>query len=377
MNQHRPPALPVDAGTDAALRRALLAWYRRTARDLPWRRTRDPYRIWLSEVLLQQTQVDTAQPYYERFVGAFPTVLDLAAAPLDRVLKLWEGLGYYTRARNLHRAARLIATEHGGRLPRTAAEWQRLPGVGRYTAGAIASIAIGEPVPAVDGNVKRVLARLFCIRTDIDAAATQPLLWQRAAELVSRRSPGAFNQALMDLGARICTPRAPRCIACPVRRLCQAHAERIADQLPVRRTRRPAPRIDAVAAVVQHRGCYLLVQRPPHGLLAGLWGWPGGELRDGQDHADALRATLAVLVGGRLAVGRSLGTVEHVFTHRRLYLHVYACQLHGRNVAAPKTPDARWVTPSALKHLALATVDHKVLARANEQFPPRVSMRGR
>jgi A/G-specific adenine glycosylase len=224
-----------------ALRRALLTWFRRAARDLPWRRTRDPYRIWLSEVLLQQTRVRTVPPYYARLVIAFPTVRRLAAAPLEHVLKLWQGLGYYRRAVNLHRAARVIMDQRRGVLPRSAAEWQELPGVGRYTACAIASIAYSEPVPVVDGNVRRVLARLLAVRAPIDGQATQKRLWKLAEMLLARRAPGAFNQALMELGARACTPRRPGCMACPVRGWCAAHLSDTQHDLPVRRRKRPSP----------------------------------------------------------------------------------------------------------------------------------------
>ncbi|MEW6253156.1 MAG: A/G-specific adenine glycosylase, partial [Planctomycetota bacterium] len=204
-----PPVDPAPAFSIPQFRRALLTWYRRTARRLPWRDTHDPYRVWVSEIMLQQTRVDTVVPYYEHFLAAFPTAQALAAAPLPRVLHLWQGLGYYRRARHLHRAALLLVRGHGGELPRTASAWSALPGVGRYTAAAIASIVHGEPVAAVDGNVKRVLARLCRITDDLDAPATQRRLWALADALLAPRAPGDFNQAMMELGARVCTPRTP------------------------------------------------------------------------------------------------------------------------------------------------------------------------
>jgi A/G-specific adenine glycosylase len=249
---------PLSAAEKRRVRAALLRWYRANRRDLPWRRTRDPYRIWLSEILLQQTRVETGLPYYERFVAAFPTVADLAAAPLDRVLKLWDGLGYYTRARNLHRAARLVVHERGGVLPRTAEQWQQLPGIGRYTAGAIASIAFDAAVPVVDGNVKRVFARVFCIERCIDAPAIQTELWRIAADLLPPTAPGDFNQSLMELGARLCTPRKPRCADCPIRRCCAAHAAGAQDRLP---RRRPKKRTGSRAAV-RKKPCRASVRSP-------------------------------------------------------------------------------------------------------------------
>lgn len=363
-----------------AVRRALLAWYRRAARDLPWRRTKDPYRVWLSEILLQQTRVETVLAYYERFVQAFPTVAALAAAPLERVLKLWEGLGYYTRARNLHRAARLIVREHGGRLPRTAAQWQELSGVGRYTAGAIASIASGEPVPAVDGNVQRVLARLFCVRKSIDDGATRAALWALARELLAESSPGDFNQALMELGARLCTPRRPRCDECPVQTWCQAYAAGVAERLPIRRARRPIPVVDAVVAVICRNSRYLLVRRPVDGLLGGLWTLPGREVLDGQSQVEVLRTHLRQNLGVAVAVGTQLAVIQHEFSHRRLRLHAYSCRLLGDDAARKATTArtrinsgvsrrplparaARWVAPDRLDDYACATVDRKLFAQ--------------
>ena len=348
----------------AGIRRALLAWYRRSARDLPWRRTRDPYRIWLSEILLQQTRVETALPYYERFIEAFRTVARLAAAPLNRVLMVWAGLGYYRRARNLHRAARVITHERGGRFPRTAAEWTELPGVGRYTAGAVASITASEPVAAVDGNAKRVLARLFSIRMSIDDAATQADLWRLAEALLSRTAPGDSNQALMELGARICTPRRPRCSECPVRRHCAGYAAGEQEHLPLRGRKRMVPQVEAVAAAIQHRGRYLVVQRPPVGLLAGYWTLPGGEIEDGDSPADALPAIVRSSLGLEIAVGCLLGTVQHVFSHRRLTVYVHACSWLHDGGHARRNGAVRWLSVLDLPSLPLAAIDRKLLAVA-------------
>jgi A/G-specific adenine glycosylase len=353
----------------AALRRALLAWYRRTARDLPWRKTRDPYRIWLSEILLQQTRVQTVVPYYERFLAAFPTVRALAAVALDRVLKLWEGLGYYTRARNLHRAAQTIASV-GGRFPRTAAEWQCLPGIGPYTAGAIASMAAGEAVAAVDGNVQRVLARIFGIRACVDTSATQAELWRLAEKLLPRKSPGDFNQALMELGARVCRPRGPLCGECPIRARCAAYAGGMQAELPVRRPKRPVPRVEAVAALVQRRGRYLIIQRPPTGLLAGLYTLPGCELAAGASHAGALRIHVRAALGIDIGLGPPLGSIRHEFSHRRLHIHVYAARLLPGPQRLRATGKARWVTPAQLAALPMAAVDRNLLRLGLDESRP-------
>jgi A/G-specific adenine glycosylase len=342
-----------------ALRRVLLTWFRRSARDLPWRRTRDPYRIWLSEILLQQTRVETARPYYARFVAAFPTVRQLAAASLERVLQLWQGLGYYRRAVNLHRAARAVVRERGGALPCSAAEWQELPGVGRYTANAIASIAHREPVPVVDGNVQRVLARLFAIRVPIDRHATQARLWQLAAALLARRAPGTFNQATMELGARLCTPRRPRCVVCPLRRWCAAQRAGAQDRLPIRRTKRPSPQVDVAVALIEQGGRVLLVRRPATGLLARLWTLPGGEVDEQQPPEAMLRSRVWESAGLGVLVGPRLATVRHEFSHRRWRVRVYAARLAS---AGPRrTKDVRWVPRPRLADYPLASLDRKLL----------------
>lgn len=353
------PGISLAART--ALRRALLRWYRRTARDLPWRRTRNPYRIWLSEILLQQTRVETVEPYYQRFIAALPTVAALAAAPLDRVLQLWSGLGYYTRARSLHRAARIIVEQHGGEFPRTAAAWQRLPGIGRYTAGAIASIAYGEPVPAVDGNVRRVLARLCNFTAPLDTQADQAAIWKQAERLLPRQSPGDFNQALMELGARVCTPRRPQCPDCPAQRWCAGFVAGQPERLPVRQNRRRVPEVEAVAGVLWQRGQILLVRRPP-GLLGGMWTLPTAELRVGQSPQRGLRA----LLHPRLIVGAERATVTHQFTHRRLRVHVHACEWPRGTVRPRSNTDRRWLPPAELDAYVLTTLDRKLLRAALE-----------
>jgi len=298
-----------------AVTRNLLSWFSREARPLPWRRTKDPYRIWVSEVMLQQTRVDTVVPYYRRFLRAFPTVTALAEASMDRVLKVWEGLGYYRRAAHLHAAAAMIVGELAGRLPRSAEQWGRLPGVGRYTAAAIASIAFGERAAVLDGNVKRVLARLLAVADPIDAPAVTAALWRAAERLVPARRPGEFNQAMMELGARICRPRAPRCADCPVRRQCDALAGGLTESLPVRKGRKRTPHYQVVAAAIEKRGWFLIGRRPRDGMLGGLWELPGGKVRPGETHATALARELDEELGIEVAVGGRVATVEHAYSH--------------------------------------------------------------
>lgn len=353
----------LDARKRTAVRRGLLAWFRRNARDLPWRRTRDPYRIWLSEVMLQQTRVETVRPYYERFTAEFPRVQDLAAASEDRVMRLWQGLGYYSRARNLHRTARIIAGERGGEFPRSAEQWRRLPGVGRYTAGAIASIAFGERVPVVDGNVKRVLARLFDVGASVDAPRTVRCLWEIAGKLVPPTEPGLFNQAIMELGSTLCTPKRPRCNDCPVRAACGAHARGRQARLPVRRRRKPLPHYEIVAGAIRKNGRYLLGKRPPGGLLGGLWELPGGKVEPDETHTEALLREIDEELGMVVRVGKRLASVKHAYSHFRITLHVYACEpLRGRPRARYHTA-LRWVTRPQFGQYALPAATLKVLNR--------------
>jgi A/G-specific adenine glycosylase len=359
----------------SALRKALLTWYRRQRRDLPWRGCDDPYRIWLSETMLQQTRVETVKPYFARFVDAFPTVAALAAAPLERVLQLWAGLGYYSRARNLHQAAKIVAQR--GRFPDTVADLRQLPGVGRYTAGAVASIAFAQPAAAVDGNVKRVLARWRAIDDPIDDAATLERLWDEAGRLLDRRAPGDFNQALMELGATVCRPRKPLCAECPVRRWCAAAARGLQEKLPVRRARTEPQSVTAVALWVERGGRVLMMQRPAGGVLAGLWTLPGAVLFDAQPPDADMAAR--VLRGFGLA-GCDIvpaGVVRHDFTHRRWTLHVFVVEACRGRVRGFGRETLRWVTRASLAALPLAALDRKVIAIGQASSEPTTRVVGR
>jgi A/G-specific adenine glycosylase len=328
----------IPAAAIAELRTSLLAFFDATRRDLPWRGHDDPYRIWVSEVMAQQTRIDTVIPYYERWVERFPDVHALADAPLDDVLKQWEGLGYYSRARNLHAAARVIRERHAGRVPDTAAALRELPGVGEYTAGAVASIAYGRRAAAVDGNVRRVLARLLDEPTP--AAAR---LREVAAQLVPADRPGDFNQALMELGSRVCTPRAPRCADCPIRAHCAARAAGTQLDRPRRVPKQAVPVYDVAILIVRAPdGRVLLVRRPDTGLLAGMWSFPAAQVEDGQAAGDAV---LRVAAGlglhvSRSAVGPSIGMIEHAFSHRR---ERYDCRLLDIASTAVAGDGCAWV----------------------------------
>jgi A/G-specific adenine glycosylase len=346
------------------LRGTLLRWYRREKRDLPWRRTRDPYRVWISEAMLQQTRVETVIPYYERFLERFPDVGALARAGMDDVLGAWQGLGYYSRARNLKRSAEQVVERFGGALPDTAEALRELPGVGRYTAGAVASIAFDRPEAIVDGNVARVLSRIHGLRDDPRSPRGQARLWEEAERLVRGRAPGDLNQALMELGATVCTPRAPACPRCPVRRLCTARESGDPESLPVAGKKTRVRDVAAAAAWVERGGRTLAVRRPEGGLLGGLWDLPGGELGPRERPAAGLRRALRERVGLEIEAVERLGAVEHVFTHRRLRLHVYRCRAAGGRVRLDGFDAHRWLPPAALRELPCAKLTRKALELA-------------
>jgi A/G-specific adenine glycosylase len=343
------------------VRRQLLDWYRENRRELPWRGVRDPYAIWISEAMLQQTRVETVIPYYQRFLSRFPDVETLARAEPDEVLGAWAGLGYYSRARNLQKAARAVVKNHGGRLPDTVEALRELPGIGRYTAGAVASIAFDRPEPLVDGNVARVLARLLAIREDVKSPAVQRRLWEAAAELARGPQPGELNQALMELGATVCTPKSPGCGTCPLGRRCAAQRAGNPEALPVKAAAKPPRRTEAVAGHLVRRGKTLAVRRPPRGLLGGLWELPGGDLSPGEKPGAGIRRALRERVGLRVDRVRRLGAVDHLFTHRRLRIHVYQCDTPSGRVRLEGFDAHRWLSAAALAELPHGAATRKTL----------------
>ncbi|MBN2131604.1 MAG: A/G-specific adenine glycosylase [Sedimentisphaerales bacterium] len=343
------------------IRRRLLQWFDGNARDLPWRSTRDPYAIWISEIMLQQTRVETVKPYYLRFLKRFPTVEKLARARIDTVLKHWEGLGYYSRARNLHRAAREIVTRYEGRLPATRDELLTLPGIGSYTAGAIASIAFAKREPVVDGNVTRVLCRLFCIRTDPKQAGVQKQLWSLAAALLPRTRTGDHNQALMELGSEICLPRNPRCNECPLVRTCEARRHGQETTLPVKRPKKELPTVIVAVGVIYKEGRVLIDKRKPDGLLGGLWEFPGGKQEPGESLQAALHREVREELGIRIEVKRSLMVVHHAYSHFRVRLHVFECTFLSGKPRCRSCTAFKWVLPNELHRYAFPAANHRII----------------
>jgi A/G-specific adenine glycosylase len=352
----------VSGKAERLIAKTLLEWYDRCRRRLPWRDHPDPYRVWISEIMLQQTQVDTVIPYYHRFLDRFPTVEALAAAPLDEVLKVWENLGYYARARNLHGAAQVIVEKFNGKIPDTREALIALPGIGDYTAGAILSMAFGRPIPAVDGNVRRVLSRLFAVRDPIDRPDTQYALRVLVASLIPEKAPGSFNQALMDLGATICTPKLPSCADCPLRRLCKARREGQQDLLPLSKKKPATPHERVTAAVIRNRqGQVLIVRRPERGLLASLWKFPGGILTKKEALAAGLTRTVQEELGIRIRVGEQMASIRHAYTHFRITLSAFRCSRLSGRPRALACQDWRWASLEELKNFTFSKADRAVI----------------
>jgi A/G-specific adenine glycosylase len=326
-----------------ALRQSLLTWYGQAGRNLPWRRTRDPYAIWVSEIMLQQTQVKTVIPYFERWMTTFPTVAALAAADQQQVLKAWEGLGYYARARNLHRAAQTIVLHHGGQFPSDLATALTLPGIGRTTAGGILSAAFNQPLAILDGNVKRVLARLIAL--EVCPSRALPDLWDLSQQLIDVDQARDFNQAMMDLGATLCTRHQPLCDRCPWQSSCQAYNLGRQSDLPMTETRAPLPhKMIGVAVIWNQVGQVLIDRRPPSGLLGGLWEFPGGKVEPGETLEACIIREIQEELGITITVGDRLIVVDHTYTHFRVTLHVYHCQHVSGEPQAIECDEIRWVT---------------------------------
>jgi A/G-specific adenine glycosylase len=346
------------------LRRRLLAWYADAERDLPWRKSQDPYRVWVSEIMLQQTQVATVRAYFQRFVAAFPDVLTLAAAEERQVLRLWEGLGYYRRARQLHAAAKRVATEHGGRFPRDVEALQDLPGIGRYTAGAIASIAFDERAPILEANTIRLLSRLIAYRDDPLKAAGQRVLWQTAAEILPQKNVARFNQALMELGSLVCTPAAPRCDACPLSRVCAAYAAGLQSFIPRPKTKQQYTELREAAVVIRHNGKVLMRECGKDERWAGLWDFPRfaldaeGPLFAKQEIIDKVRRQTNVSCAPRSL----LKTIKHGVTRYRITLECYAADF-----ASGRATGAKWIKRGDLDTLPLSTTGRKIARLAAGQ----------
>jgi len=350
----------IDAAWRARFRRRLLTWYRKHARDLPWRRTSDAYRVWVSEIMLQQTQVKTVERYFGRFIERFPTVSDLAAADESEVLRLWEGLGYYRRARGLHAAAQVIERDHGGQFPRDFQTLLSLPGLGRYTAGAVLSIADGQRLPILEANTIRLLSRLVALPEDPTRAKSQRLLWSLAEELLPRKEPGTFNQALMELGSRVCMPKSPDCGACPALGLCAAQRLGITEQIPP--AKRTVYESVTEVAVVVRRGRRVLLRRcAADERWAGLWDFPRFAVTGGpRQRRREVQQLTAEQVGVQVAVGQKLTTIRHGVTRFRIELQCYEAEFLGDEEAFHAQVETKWLPPADLEPLPLSVTGRKL-----------------
>lgn len=333
---------------------SLLHWFKKNKRDLPWRKTRDPYAIWVSEIMLQQTQVVTVIPYYHKFLKSFPTLRHLAKANLAKVLKVWEGLGYYSRARNLHRASQIVLNHFHGEIPTNLKDLLSLPGVGKYTAGAILSIAYNIEAPILDGNVKRVLSRLFAIPGNLKK--TENLLWQASESLIPKGNANVFNSALMDLGSMICTPKDPQCPKCPLRNGCKGNALGRPETYPTRTLKKPIPHVEAVSAVIIKDGKVLLFQRPPRGLLGGLWEFPNWKIEDKNRLRLRLRLRNHIKkeMGMTVKVNESIGTFKQTYSHFKLTQKVFKCE------AIDGIGRGKWVCIRDVDQLAMSKIDRRI-----------------
>jgi A/G-specific adenine glycosylase len=359
----------------------LLNWYDKNKRTLPWRRENpDPYAVWISEIMLQQTRVEAVIPYFERWMRFFPDVRTLAAASEQDVLNAWEGLGYYSRARNLHKAAKIVVEQHNGEIPRDVEELRKLPGIGRYTAGAIASIAFHRDVCALDGNIKRVYARIFDIDEPVDSPVGEKILWQLADENLPKGKgyAGDYNQALMDLGAMICLPQRPRCLICPVMQLCKARRNGTQEARPVKTPKKDVPHYTHAAAVIVRQivpmgdppyGEVLLAQRPSNGLLGGMWEFPNARVNG--DPAKELRKALKTEYHLRLRVKRgenvqnknALGVVQHAYSHFKVTVYAYECEL----ISMSEDKNLKWIPLKELDDYPMGKIDRQIAQRINEQ----------
>lgn len=324
---------------------------------MPWRNHPDPYAVWVSEIMLQQTRVETVIPYFENWMGQFPNVTTLAKASEQDVLNAWEGLGYYSRARNLHKAAKRIASEFNGQLPRDLTQLRSLPGIGRYTVGAIASMAFGMDEPTLDGNLRRVFSRLFDVGQLADSPEGEKILWSLAAKNLPKGQAGDYNQALMDLGATICVPKNPRCLLCPLIEICESRKNGTQELRPVLKTKKSVPHYIQAAAVIVNRGRVLLAQRPVDGLLGGMWEFPNGRVK-----SDPVRELTKVINAAyRLRVRRkeALGIIQHAYTHFKVTEHAFLCDC----APIPKNKNLKWVRLDGLDEYPMGRIDRQIAAR--------------
>ena len=347
---------------------ALLPWFDRNKRDLPWRRNRSPYSTWISEIMLQQTRVETVKPYYERWMQQFPDVRTLAEADVQDVLRLWEGLGYYSRARSIHKAAQKIVSDHNGEIPADLNALRKLPGIGEYTAGAILSIGFGLPAAALDGNIRRILARYYDIAEPVRTPQTEKHLWELAEENLDRERPGDFNEALMDLGSAVCLPENPQCLLCPLCENCLARQNGTTAERPVMPKSEPIPHYIVTAAVIPDETGrrFLLTKRPDKGLLGGLWEFPGGKQEAGESLENCIRREIREELDIGIEVNEPFGIYKHAYTHFKVTLHAFICKWTEGTPKPLAASELGWFTREELAGLPMGKIDRMIAKRLAE-----------
>jgi A/G-specific adenine glycosylase len=357
-----------DTMRDSTIQNKIRTWFSKNKRSLPWRGEKNWYFIWISEVMLQQTQVETVIPYYHKFIKRFNNVEQLAKASQEEVLKVWEGLGYYSRARNLHRAAKIIIEEHKSRLPTNREEILKIPGFGPYTTNAVLSLAFNQPFGVVDGNVKRVLSRLFAIEDDIRELKTQGTIQQIIDNLLPLKFPGDFNEAMMELGATICTPTSPLCSVCPLSTDCQARKKKLEGILPYKSNRPMIPTRQSLACIVSHQNRWLIVKRPQHEMLAGLWEFPVLKLNNRKKTSDHHLFSIRNQFNLETSFKKSLPEIKHTYTHFHLKLHSKMFESTSRDFQSDYYEQYQWLKMDDIKKLPLHKAMWKVLHKLEKEL---------
>jgi A/G-specific adenine glycosylase len=338
----------------------LLNWYQENKKSWPWRDNPEPYQVWISEIMAQQTRLSTVLPYFQKWMELFPTIYELADATEQQVLLVWEGLGYYARARNIHKAANQIVSDFNGKLPNNAEELITLPGIGKYTAGAIASIAFGKNSAVVDGNVKRVIARVFHVSTEINTPSGEKEIWEIAEGLIPNGQAGDFNQAIMELGAFICKPTSPKCDICPVNEACIAKRKGVELEFPKKKLASKIPHISVSAAIITRNDKFLIAQRPSKGLLAGLWEFPGGKLEKGESEELALIREINEELGITIGLGEKLGVYKHAYSHFKVTLHAFMVNSYKKQPKGLEGQTIKWVRIEQLKKFPMGKIDRDI-----------------
>lgn len=348
------------------IQKNLLTWFKKEQRDLPWRKNYEPYQVWISEIMLQQTQVKTVLPYFDRWMKTLPTIQSVAEAKEDQILKLWEGLGYYSRARNLQKAAKQIMEKHGGKFPKNYDDILALPGVGRYTAGAISSIAFNQNDTLVDGNVIRVFSRLFDYSKNTRLPESEKWTWNTAEKLLAKGEARYFNQGLMELGALICTPKNPVCIVCPLQKECQAYSKNTVMERPVKGPKKELKAIEVAIAVIWKNGKIFIQKRPSKGLMGGLWEFPGGKVEKGESIESALEREVREETGLKLKNTRLLKTVKHAYTSFKVKLYCFEGDFDKGRVRRSSATEHKWIKPEQLSEYAFPAANVRIINEINK-----------